>query len=295
MFNSLRYYFSQAFQSVFKNKLMVFISITTIIFCLLLLGLAIIFGVNLKYISNQLEAQFEVHAFVDLSYTQEQAKSLESKIASVPHVKTAKFSTKEEALESLRGMMDSSDALIGLEEDNPLQFSYKITLDNIRNASSVAEALKKIDGITNVSNRTDILNGITSFTSIAGHISLAGMIIFAIVAVFIISNTIRLAVMSRKREISIMKSVGATNGFIRSPFIIEGIVVGVIGGIISFIPVYFGYNGVLSWWSGIFSFGMFKLVPLSDILILLLSVFLLAGCLIGAAGSMFAVRKYLKT
>lgn len=93
MFNSLRYYFSQAFQSVFKNKLMVFISLTTIIFCLLLLGMAIIFGVNLKYISNQLEAQFEVHAFVDLSYTEEQAKALESKIAAVPHVKAAKFST----------------------------------------------------------------------------------------------------------------------------------------------------------------------------------------------------------
>lgn len=191
--------------------------------------------------------------------------------------------------------MDSRDALAGLEEDNPLQFSYKITLDNIRNASSVAAALEKIEGVTEVSNRTDILNGITSFTSVAGNISLAGMIIFAIVAVFIISNTIRLAVMSRRREISIMKSVGATNGFIRSPFIIEGVVVGAAGGIISFACVYFGYKAVLNWWNGMFSFGMFKLVPLNDILMLLLSVFLAAGCFIGAAGSVFAVRKYLKT
>lgn len=293
MFNGVGYYTSSAFHSLWRNKLMVVISISTIIFCLMLLGLAIIFGVNLRYVSTQLEAQFELHAFVDLNYTETQARALEPQIRQVGGISDLSFSTKEEALSDLRSMLDGSEALSGLDEDNPLQFSYKITLSNIRDASTVERALGKINGISSVSNRTDILNGITSFTSIAGNVSLFGMLIFAFIAVFIISNTIKLALMSRKREIEIMKSVGATNWFIRSPFIIEGIIVGLIGGVISFLPAYFGYGAVLSWWSTFF--GIFKFVPLSQVAILLLIVFLATGSIIGSIGSVLSVRKYLRT
>ena len=293
MFNAARYYISQSFENIFKNKLMVFISITTILFSLLLLGIAIIFGVNLNYISSQLEAQFEVHAFVDLEYTEEQARALQTDIDSVAGIKTAKFSTKQEALESLRGMMDSDEALTGLEEDNPLKFSYKITLTDISKASYVEEELKKISGITSVSNRTDILKGITTFTSVAGHVSLFAMLVFAIIAIFIISNTIKLALMSRKREIAIMKSVGATNAFIRNPFVIEGIIVGLIGGVIAFLPIYFGYNAIVGWWTNML--GFFKLISANEISAMLFMVFILSGGLLGAIGSTLSVRKYLHT
>ena len=295
MLQAFKYYISQAFSSVFRNKLMVLISVSTLVFCLLLLGLAIAFGVNLSYISTQLESQFEIHAFVDLSYTEEQAKSLESAVKSISGIANAKFASKEEALESLKEMLDYSDALAGLDEDNPLQFSYKITLKDINQASGVESALLQIPGIESVSNRTDILNGISSFTSVARNVSIFGMILFAFIAVFIISNTIKLTLMARKKEIEIMKSVGATNAFIRSPFIIEGGIVGFIGGIISFIPAYFGYKCVIDWWTGWSgSFGMFSLVPLGDLSPVFLSVFFIAGIIIGSIGSMLAVRKYLE-
>ncbi len=295
MLQAFKYYISQAFSSVFRNKLMVIISVSTLIFCMLLLGLGIAFGVNLGYISNQLESQFEIHAFVDLSYTEEAARALESSIKGIAGIADAKFSTKQEALESLQEMLDHSNALSGLEEDNPLQFSYKITLKNIREASTVETALAAIPGIESVSNRTDILNGISSFTVIARNISIFGMIIFAFIAVFIISNTIKLTLMARKKEISIMKSVGATNTFIRSPFIIEGGLVGLIGGIIAFIPAYFGYSGVVSWWQGwAGSFGMFDLAPLAQLSTIFLSVFIVVGIAIGSIGSMISVRKYLE-
>ena len=295
MLQAFKYYISQAFKSVFRNKLMVLISVSTLIFCMLLLGLAIAFGVNLGYISTQLESQFEIHAFVDLSYSEEDARALESSVRNVAGIADAKFSTKEEALQSLQEMLDHSSALSGLEEDNPLQFSYKITLTNINEAKNVETALSAIPGIESVSNRTDILNGISAFTVIARNISIFGMIVFAFIAVFIISNTIKLTLMTRKKEISIMKSVGATNAFIRSPFIIEGGLVGLIGGIIAFIPAYFGYSGVVTWWQGwAGSFGMFDLAPLSQLSTLFLVVFIVAGILIGALGSMISVRKYLK-
>ncbi len=293
MFRAFRYYISQAAYGMTKNKLMVFISISTLVFCLLLLGLAISFGLNLNYISDQLEAQFEVQAYVDLSFTEDEARALESEIKRISGIKSFVFSTKEQELEIVRDMFDDEKAFEGLEEDNPLHYAYKFSLTNINMASSVEASLKKIRGIDSVSNRTDILNGITTFTSIAGHVSLIGMLIFAVIAVFIISNTIKLAVMSRKREIEIMRSVGATNGFIRSPFIIEGIIVGLIGGLIAFIPVYFGYGAVLTWWSGLY--GIFRLLPLESISMTVIIVFLLAGSIIGAIGSINSVRKYLNT
>ena len=291
MFNNFRYYLKQAFSGIYRNKLMVLISVSTIIFSMLLLGLAIVFGSNLSFISNQLEASFEIHAFVDLSYSDEAARALEPDISAVANVKEAVFATKEEALASLESTYDDAAFFAGLEEDNPLHFYYKISLADISSASQVEKDLAKIPGVVMVSNRTDVLNGITSFAGIARNVSIIAMIIFALVAIFIISNTIKLTLMNRKREIEIMKSVGATNRFIRSPFIIEGTIVGIIGGLIAFIPAHFSYRAFFTWWTGFF--GLFNLVEVAVISGILIAVFILAGAVIGAIGSILSVRKYL--
>lgn len=292
MFNNFKYYLGQAFSGIFRNKLMVLISVSTIIFSMLLLGLSIVFGSNLNYISDQLEANFEIHAFIDLSYTEDAARAIEPEILKVDGIKEVVFCTKEEALENLKGTLDNASALQGLEEDNPLHYYYKISLSDIDAAISVEENLSKVTGVSTVSNRTDILNGITLFAGVARNASLVCMIIFALVAIFIISNTIKLTLMNRKKEIEIMKSVGATNRFIRSPFIIEGTVVGIIGGVIAFIPAHFAYKAFLNWWTGFF--GLFNLVELATISLMLICVFILAGAVIGAIGSILSVRKYLK-
>ena len=260
----IKYYFRQSFTGMSRNFLMVFISVTTVTFCLMLLGLAMLIGSNLTYVSNQLQSQFEIHAYVDITYTNEQAMALESQVKQISGIRSVTFETKEQALENAKQTMtDIQDALEGLEEDNPLRCSYKIILQNIRYASSVEAALKSIPGIATVVNRTDILNGINRFSSIAGYGSLFAMFLFLIVAVFIISNTIKLSVIARRKEIEIMKLVGATNWFIRWPFIIEGAVLGLIGGVIAFFPVYFGYYGIYQWWTE--SLNMFDMVPPSSL------------------------------
>lgn len=288
----IKYYFRQSFTGMSRNFLMVFISVTTVTFCLMLLGLAMLIGSNLTYVSNQLQSQFEIHAYVDITYTNEQAMALESQVKQISGIRSVTFETKEQALENAKQTMtDIQDALEGLEEDNPLRCSYKIILQNIRYASSVEAALKSIPGIATVVNRTDILNGINRFSSIAGYGSLFAMFLFLIVAVFIISNTIKLSVIARRKEIEIMKLVGATNWFIRWPFIIEGAVLGLIGGVIAFFPVYFGYYGIYQWWTE--SLNMFDMVPPSSLQHLIIGVFLTVGCLIGGCGSAVSVRKYL--
>lgn len=291
MFNNFKYYLKQAFSGIFRNKLMVIISVSTIIFSMLLLGLSIVFGANLGFVSDQLESSFEIHAFVDLEYTDEQAKALQPDILKADGIKDAVFATKEEALDSLESTYDDAAFFAGLEEDNPLHCYFKISLENVDDAANVEQALLKIPGIVEISNRTDVLNGIISFTSIARNVSIFAMLIFALVAIFIISNTIKLTLMNRKKEIEIMKSVGATNRFIRSPFIIEGTIVGIIGGIIAFIPAIFAYRAFFNWWSGFF--GLFNLVEIGTISATLIAVFILAGGIIGAIGSIMSVRKYL--
>lgn len=291
MFNNFKYYLKQAFSGIFRNKLMVLISVSTILFSMLLLGVSIIFGTNLGYISTQLEASFEIHAFVDRSYTDDAAMALEPDIKAIPNIKELGFGTKEEALASLESTYKDAAFFDGLEEDNPLHCYYKISLTDVKYAKDVETALAAIPGIIKVSNRTDVLNGIISFTGIARNVSLLAMIIFALVAIFIISNTIKLTLMNRKREIEIMKSVGATNHFIRSPFIIEGTVVGIIGGLIAFVPAHFAYKSIHAWWSGLF--GLFNLVEVATVSTILIVVFILAGALIGAIGSIVSVRKYL--
>lgn len=291
MFNNFKYYLKQAFSGIFRNKLMVIISVSTIIFSMLLLGLAIVFGTNLSFISEQLEASFEIHAFVDLSYSEDVARALEPDIAAVENIKAAVFATKDEALQSLESTYDDAAFFAGLEDDNPLHYYYKISLADVDSALAVEQALGKIPGIVMVSNRTDVLNGIISFTGIARNVSILAMILFALVAIFIISNTIKLTLMNRKREIEIMKSVGATNRFIRSPFIIEGTIVGIIGGIIAYLPAHFAYRAFFNWWTGFF--GLFNLVEIATISALLIVIFIIAGGVIGAIGSMLSVRKYL--
>ena len=291
MFNNFKYYLKQAFSGIFRNKLMVIISVSTIIFSMLLLGLAIVFGTNLSFISEQLEASFEIHAFVDLSYSEDAARALEPDIAAVENIKAAVFATKDEALQSLESTYDDAAFFAGLEDDNPLHYYYKISLADVDSALAVEQALGKIPGIVMVSNRTDVLNGIISFTGIARNVSILAMILFALVAIFIISNTIKLTLMNRKREIEIMKSVGATNRFIRSPFIIEGTIVGIIGGIIAYLPAHFAYRAFFNWWTGFF--GLFNLVEIATISALLIVIFIIAGGVIGAIGSMLSVRKYL--
>ena len=291
---NIKYYSGQYLSSIWRNRLMSLISLSTVCFCLILLGVAILIGDNLRYISQQLQAQFEIQAYMDSSATQAQVESMEEKIRALSGVADVVVETPEEGIEWFKQEIENgAEAFQGLEgENNPLPYCFKVTLSDATQAESVENSIKSMNQILQVNNRRDVLNTIMRFTRGVRWVSLAGMLIFALIAVFIISNTIKLAVMARSREISIMKSVGATDWFIRWPFIIEGAIVGLLGAIVAFFPVFFGYKGVAGWWSG--TLDIVKLVDANAMLGYLILAFCLIGIGIGSIGSVMAVRKHLK-
>ncbi len=291
---NMKYYAGQSLYSIWRNKLMSLISMSTVCFCLILLGVAILIGDNLQYISKQLQAQFEIQAFMDSSASQAQVNEMENKIKALTGVAEVVVETPEEGIEWFKQEVENgAEAFEGLEgENNPLPYCFKVTLSDASQAENIEKSIQSMNQILQVNNRRDVLNSIVHFTKGIRWVSLAGMLIFALIAVFIISNTIKLAVMARSREISIMKSVGATDWFIRWPFIIEGAIVGLIGAIIAFFPVFFGYRGIALWWSGLLD--IVKLVDANMILGYLILAFCLIGIGIGSIGSIMAVRKHLR-
>ncbi len=291
-FRTFKYYFGQAVEGIGRNGLMSFISATTVAFCLMLLGISILFGNNLQFISSQLQSQFEIQVYMDDTMSADKAKSVEGSIESISGVKKAQFISKEDALKDFQTAMGDDNALFeGLDEKNPLRHSYRITLTDISIVPAVTQALEKIAGVAKVVSRTDILEKLLSFTTIARNVGFGAMLIFAIIAIFIISNTIKLAVMARRKEINIMKLVGATDWFIRWPFVIEGALVGILGAVAAYVPVILGYTALYKWWTNFWS--ILKLIPASDVNGSILVVFVVTGIVIGGIGSMLALRKYL--
>ena len=294
MWRACKNYIKQAFSNLWRNRIMSLMATATIAFCLVLLGISLILGFNINYVSGQLEGQYEIHAYVDLSYSEADAQKIKSEIEKIEYVKTAEFISKEKALEDMaESMADSASAFEMLQGDeNPLPHTFNVTLTDVRMANQVVKQIEKIQGIDEVRNRSDILQRIISTTRGAQVASVVGMLIFAFVGVFIISNTIKMSVIARSREIEIMKYVGATDWYIRWPFVIEGTFMGLIGAGVGFLPVYFCYRNIVSWWQG--SIPLFNLLQVGEIKNIIILVFVMAGCLLGAIGSILSIRKHLK-
>ena len=185
---------------------------------------------------------------------------------------------------------DKAVILEGLEKDNPFRDSYKINLDDLSNTKSVTDAIKKINGVANITDFQEAAGIVVKVVSIIRNVSFWLVLILCIVAAFIVSNTIKVSVFSRRKEINIMKYIGATDWFVRWPFIIEGMILGAISAVLSFLVVWVIY---IRLYAG-FNFQLFKLVPYNDMAVLVLCAFLIVGIVIGSIGSAISIRKHLK-
>lgn len=288
-----RYYFKEATKSVFKSDLMSLASIFSVVASLLVFGLFMVLSVNLNYFAQQIEGDYEIVLVVDEAYSPEQTEALGSVIEGVENVKKAELDKKEDRLEAMRSEFgDNAFLLDGYEEDNPLRDWYKVTLSDLSQSEITSDNLSKIPGIVKIIRNQDTIDKLVSMTSYMDRISLWIMIALALISVFIISNTIKLTVHSRRKEINVMKFVGATDWFIRWPFIIEGIIIGFFGAALSLAIICYSYSGILSWISGLdITFVSFK--PLSELFWQLFGLFLLMGAGLGGVGSLLSVRKHL--
>jgi len=271
-------------------------SLFTITSCLIILGLFTVITLNVNFITEQVKDQCEVQLFLTQDVTEERISSIKNEIEAVPNVKEAVLFTKDDMFKLAKEEMfaGKEDLLEGFDgEDNPFSDSYKITLTDIEKTSETVATLKSLENVDHVENKQDVVNTVVSFSDIVQKLSLGIMLLLLIIAIVIIANTVKLTVFNRRKEINIMKYIGATDRFIRLPFVLEGVLIGFLGAVFAF--------GLMSWGYIAFStimeeygFTMFELLSYINIASVISVLFILVGCLIGISGSVISMRKYLK-
>lgn len=296
-YNGFTYLISEGFSNVFKNKKGTMVSLITMICAMFMFGAAFAIGQNVNYIMQQVQASQGIEVFILNDATDEQTNILENEIKNIDGVSTVTYKSKEQALESAKeSFKDYPDAMAGYEDEYIFPPSFIIMLTDLSKAESVEETISTLDNVKSIRSNNDTME---TLLKIANGIRIAIIVIFAgllVIAMTIISNTIKLTVHARRKEISIMKYVGATNSFIRGPFLVEGVIIGIIAACITIVLITFAYDFVIS---GIQSSLVLQkmnitLLQYSEILKSIIVVYMILGVGIGMFGSAFSMKKYLE-
>ena len=292
-FSNLGYFFLEGFRSIFTHGLMSFAALCMIVCCLLIMGSFSLVAINLDDMWGRYEQQNEFLAFIDENYTQEEAQALESSIEAVSNVSDATFVSKEEAREDFAAGKEENELFESLPA-TVFRDRYRIHVVDLELFEQTVDQVRALPGIANIRAAGELAEGFVTVRNVATVIAVVLVLILAAVSLFIISNTIRLATFARREEIAIMKMCGATNSFVRWPFVFEGLMLGIAGALISFFAQWGIYTAIYRAVVANGAIGMFPLITFTDIWAQVLGIFMLAGALIGACGSGFAIRKFLQ-
>lgn len=281
-------------RNLIANKSMSFSSISVLTACLLLIGISVVILLNIQTLVKDVEKQNVVVAFVKEGITDEQVQKVGTDLSSIPNVLAADFVSKEEGYEEQLKEFGVEKDLFDDVIENPLPHSYRISVSNLEEFSITLQQIEAVENVDSVRESQELVNQISVIQKSVTAICMIVVIVLAFVSMFIISNTIRITMVSRKIDIQVMKSVGATNTFICWPFMIEGIIIGFISGMISLgLTVLFQEFEGESLSSLLELFGS-TAISITDHLPLLIATYLLSGVLISSMGSVFSIRKYLK-
>lgn len=290
---NISYFFREGIHSIFTHRLMSIASVSVITACLLLMGSFTLVALNVENLMKDIEDKNEVVAYVDESLSDEQARAVGEKIREMPEVQEAVYTTKEEALENFRAEFgDEAGILDGLDDRNPLRNRYTVKLNDIHDTAALEARLREVEGIAKVSARSDISDKIIQVSDVTTVICGALILILVLVSVFIISNTVNITMFNRREEIAIMKMIGATNSFVRIPFIIEGILLGIFGAGIALLLQWGVYEYVVA--GALSSISFIPTIAFGDIAGNLSLIFFGVGILVGGLGSVITLRKFLK-
>ena len=290
--NRLGYLIKSGFPGIFSHGLMSFATVTIIMACLIIMGSFGLLVVNINEMIAGLESENEVVAFVDDALTLEEAQALQPLVESVPNVASVEFITNEEAMDDFRD--DYDPELFDILDASVFRHRYVIHLTDISIMSQTKADLEAVDGIAKVKAHLDYAQAFITARNIVSVVSLILIIILIVVSFFIMSNTIKLATFTRREEIAIMKMVGASNGFIRCPFIVEGLVLGIVGGGLAYLIEWGLYNLVTGKIVTGVAGTLISVVPFSEVMLPLLGAYVAVGVLVGVVGGSSAIRNYLK-
>ena len=298
-YSILGYFIGEGFSNVFKNKKSTGASLMIMCATMIIFGIFLILGENINHFVNEVESEQGIQVFVKNEANQEQIDELGNKIRAIDGVSTVEFVSKDEALEQMKERFgDRQDLLEGYEgENNIFTASYVVTLTDLTKSNDVQAQIETYSDVVKKINSKDEV--VTTLINLANGIKIVTgviLVLLIVISIFIIANTIKLTVHARRKEISIMKYVGATNGFIRWPFIVEGMIIGILASIISIIIVGGAYTFIADKLvsSEFMQLINMSLISFSDMFNSIIFVYMLLGIGIGVLGSMISMRKYLK-
>ncbi|MCI8657673.1 MAG: ABC transporter permease [Oscillospiraceae bacterium] len=280
---------------MFSHGFMSFAAVGITVACLLIMGTFTLVAVNANAMLAEMESQNQMLAFVDKSLSEDEARAMEQVILSLDNVAKATFISNEEAAAAFRGRYEDDELFQGLPDDN-FRHRYAIDLKDIGYMRQTKEALEAVPGIGrgNVSAYEDEAAGFITIRNVAGVVCVVLIAVLFLVSVFIIANTIKLTTFDRRDEIAIMKMVGATNGFIRWPFVYEGFLLGLFSAVIGFFLQWGLYEAVARSVASNDTINLISVVPFQSMWTYVAVIFVVAGMLIGVGGSLSAIRKFLQ-
>lgn len=294
--HNFSYFLSEGFHSIFTHGLMSFAAVFMIVACLLIMGSFALVALNLERQLGVLESENEFLAYVDESYSRAQAMALQSKIEAVPNVASVTFTTREAAKQNYADKYaDDKNAQLYTElPDEVFRDRYAVHVLDLSRLSETIDAVESIEGIQGHQAAPEVAEGFVLVRNVATAVAMILAVLLLIVSLFIIYNTIKLGTFTRREEIAIMKMVGATNGFVRAPFIFEGMILGLFGAVLAFFAQWGVYELILQTIDTGATIQLIQVIPFKEIWTRVLGAFAAVGFLVGTLGSVLAIRKFLQ-
>lgn len=291
--STLNYFIVDAFKSIKRNRTISFAAMITVLITFFVFGTFTLLALNFNKSIEDVASKIQIQVYLRDDIKLVDQKEIELKLMESPQVSEVKYESKDQAFLNLKENLGSNAGLLeGYDlNNNPLPSSFIVNLKDPSYAQEVTKLVEGMTGVEGIGNQQEVIDTISKFVKVVQIVGIGLFIVFIGVSIFLIMNTIKITVYSRRREVGIMKFVGATDWFIRWPFVIEGIVIGSIGSLLSSIVLYFVYNSVFKWI--VSSMFIVNLVQPQFILTTLLAYFVGGGIIVGAIASIFALRKFL--
>ena len=290
--NNIGYLLKEGFRGVFQHGFMSFAAVCVTVACLVIVGSFSALAYNLDEMVKELNQTSEILVYIDADLPDAEAKSIGTQINLLDNVLEAKFVSRQEALQNFIDDHDGDSAFSGVQAED-LRHRYVVTLEDNTKMKQTDEQLKQLPGVAKTNAAYELAEGFSTIQDVLHIVSAAIIAVLLVVSLLIISNTVKLAMYDRKDEIAIMKMVGATNGFIRLPFVVEGFCLGMVGALLAFGLEWAGYDAMLQKINEVDSLQLFSFVPFQELLVPMVAVFAAAGMFVGIVGSWTSIRKFM--
>lgn len=290
--NNLGYLLKEGFRGIFLHGFMSFAAVCVTVACLVIVGSFSILAYNLDVMVEELNQTSEILVYIDANLSEAEARSIGTSINLLDNVLQSTFVTREEALQNFVDDHDGDSAFSGVQASD-LRHRFVVTLEDNTQMKHTDELLRQIPGVAKTNAAYELAEGFSTIQDVLHMVSIAMIAALLVVSLLIISNTVKLAMYDRKDEIAIMKMVGATNGFIRLPFVVEGFTLGMMGAILAFGVEWLAYDSLIQKVNEVDSLQLFTFVSFQELLIPMVVVFAAAGMFVGIVGSWTSIRKFM--